>query len=68
MNKNKSPGLDGITVEFYQTLWHIMSSDSLEIFNDCFKSGNLCDAMIAALIRLIYKHSGNKFDVNNLFA
>ena len=65
MNKSKSPGYDGLTVEFYQTFWHIIGSDILQVFNYCFRNGRLCDSMNCALIRLIYKKSGDRHDLKN---
>ena len=29
---NKSPGLDGISYELYQTMWHVLGKDLLEVF------------------------------------
>ena len=65
MNKNKSPGLDGLTVEFYKAFWGTLKSDILELYNECFKLGRLTKSMNMALIRLIYKKSGSKFELKN---
>lgn len=68
MNKNKSPGLDGLTVEFYQTFWETIGPDILEVFNYCFQSGSLCQSMNSAIIRLIYKNFGNRQELKKLEA
>lgn len=65
MNKNKSPGLDGLTVEFYQSFWSVISDDFIAVLNDCYKIGQLCKSMNIGLIRLIYKMRGSKFDLKN---
>ena len=65
MNKNKSPGLDGLTVEFYQTFRNTIASDVLKVYNCCFKNGILCRLMNSALIRLIYKNRGERTDLKN---
>ena len=65
MKKNKSPGLDGLTVEFYQTYWNIICSDILEVYNRCLKNNRLCNTMNSALIRLIYKNSGDRCELKN---
>jgi hypothetical protein len=40
MKHNKSPGLDGFPMEFYQTFWDIIKSDLMDLFND-LHSGRL---------------------------
>ena len=65
MNKNKSPGIDGLTVEFYQYFWDIIGTDLVEVYNDCFESGSLSLSMNSALIRLIYKNSGSRHELKN---
>ena len=34
MKKNKSPGLDGITVEFYQVFWPVIGKLAVDVFNE----------------------------------
>ena len=38
MKKNKSPGLDGISVEFYQKFWPLIGNLMLDVFNDSYKN------------------------------
>lgn len=40
MEKNKAAGLDGITIEFYQTWWEIIKKDMMQLFAD-FYSGKV---------------------------
>ena len=65
MNKNKSPGHDGLTVEFYQAFWETIGTDLVEVFEECYELGVMSDSMNEALIRLIYKRSGDKYDLKN---
>ena len=65
MKTNKSPGLDGLTNEFFQTFWNTIASDVLKVYNCCFKNGILCRSMNSALIRLIYKNRGERTDLKN---
>ena len=34
MRKNKSPGPDGLPIEFYQVFWHLVSDDLFAMFQD----------------------------------
>ncbi len=65
MNKNKSLGKNGLTVEFYQMFWHILGNDILELYNDCFTEGVLSNSMNSALVKLIYKNLRSRYDFNN---
>ena len=65
MNKNTSPGIDGLTVEFYLTFWSILKDDLLEIIKACKEMGSLSCTMNTALIRLIYKNKGERDDLKN---
>lgn len=37
--KNKSPGIDGIPYEFYQTFWYLIKDEFLEIIKEMFERG-----------------------------
>lgn len=63
LNLNKAPGPDGLTVEFHNKFWDIISPHILEVFNSCFAEGELSDSMKASATRLIYKKRG---DIKNL--
>ena len=43
MKKNKSPGLDGVTTEFYQTFWQVIGNLLIDVCNESHENGNLPD-------------------------
>ncbi len=65
MNTNKSPGLDGLTVEFYPAMWPFIEHEFIDVLKVCYNKGQLCKSMNTGLIRLIYKMKGSKFDLKN---
>ena len=55
MALNKSPGLDGLPVEFHLTFWDILGEDLVEVFNESFSKGCSPPSMRAGLITLLPK-------------
>ena len=55
MKHNKSPGLDGITTEFYQAFWPLLGSFLVEVYNECYEEGILPDSQRQAVLSLIFK-------------
>ena len=53
--RGKSPGIDGIPVEFYSAFWDEVACDLVVIFNEIVRRGSLCESQKQALIRLIPK-------------
>ena len=41
MAKNKTPGLDGLPMEFYVKFWSVLRSDLVSVLNSCYDSGCL---------------------------
>ena len=61
MENIKSPGIDGIPIEFYKTFFKILESDLLEIYNNIlFKEREITNTMHQAIITLIPKKDINK--------
>lgn len=60
MNKNKSPGFDGLTVEFYQKFWNVLGPLFKEVSEEIYKCGELSNTMKRGIISLIYKKKGDK--------
>ena len=48
--KRKSPGLDGISHEFFQVMWDIMKDDMLEIFQHMYTEGGIQPSQTHGLI------------------
>ncbi len=55
LKKNKSPGLDGITPEFYQKFWNKLKPYFIDMIHESFIHGELPDTLRKSVIALIYK-------------
>ena len=65
LNLNRSPGLDGLTVEFYLHFWDVLAPLLLHVANDCFLCGYLPDSMTGSVTRLIFKKRGDRKCLKN---
>lgn len=61
---NKSPGLDGLTSDFYKTFWHDLKDPFMGMLNESSKAGSLPTSLSKAIITLLFK-SGDKQLVKN---
>ena len=52
---NKSPGIDGIPVEFYTHFFHIIKHEFCEIIRNSFKLDKLTDSQRKAIVILLFK-------------
>jgi exonuclease III len=55
MKGNKSPGLDGIVVEFYQKYWHLIGTLIVKVYNSSFEKGKLINSQRLSVMTLIHK-------------
>ena len=62
MNTNKSPGPDGLTVEFYRKFWDVLSPRLVQVYNACFEAGEMCNpgSMKTSNTRVIFKKGDRK--------
>ena len=65
MKKDKAPGFDGLTVEFYLTYWNVIKNDFVDVINYCYREKKLPNSMNLALIRLIFKNKGERNNLKN---
>ena len=64
MEENKSPGKDGIPMEFYLTFWNITEHDFKELINHIFfEKKELPESMKTATISMIPKKEPNDTDI-----
>ena len=59
-NRNKSPGPDGLSVEFYSTFWSSLGPLLVDVFNESLDDGVLCESMKASLTRLVHKRDDKR--------
>jgi len=60
MNTNKSPGPDGLSVEFYRKFWDLLSPYLVFVYNACFEAGEMSDSMKTSSTRVIFKKGDRK--------
>ena len=63
--ENKSPGNDGLTVEFYITFWGILGELLVESLNCAFDHGELSNSQKQAIITLIEKKGKHRRQISN---
>ena len=65
MARDKAPGMDGLTVEFYLKYWYIFKNDFMDVVNYCKTNMRLPRSMNLALVRLIFKNKGERENLRN---
>ncbi len=65
MKKGKSPGPDGLSIEFDQNFWYILEEPLFLMFNDCIKKKELATTMKQGLISLIPKPDKDPLEIDN---
>ena len=54
-NRNKTPGYDSLTVEFYSAFWSLLGPLLVDMFNESLAHRELCDSMKSSVTRLVHK-------------
>ena len=62
---NKSPGNDGLTVEFYRTFWNPLGNLLVDCLNYSYDFGELSNTQKQAVIKLIEKKGKDKRHISN---
>ena len=65
LNTGKSPGSDGLSVEFCLHFWESLGPLLLCVANRCFADGELCPSMKGSVTRLIFKKRGDVKHLKN---
>ena len=55
MGNYKSPGLDGLPIEFYKTFWSDISNIVINSFNESYDNPELSESQKCAVLTLIFK-------------
>ena len=64
MKENKSPGSDGLPVEFYKTFWHNLKSHFYSALEETFEKESMSYSQRLSIIALLYK-KGDKESLQN---
>ena len=62
---NKSPGNDGIPIEFYKICWNLISDSFIECVNESFKFGEMSNTQRKAVFTLIEKQGKDRTLMEN---
>ena len=65
LENNKSPGEDGLTVEFYEAFWNIVGNLMVESLNYSYDHGELSNSQKRAIITLVEKKDKDRRDISN---
>lgn len=65
LGRNKSPGSDGITVEFYLKFWNILGTPFFESILHSIQNGTLSNEQKTGIITLIPKKGGDLLELGN---
>jgi len=58
--KNKTPGNDGLTVEFYLVFWPLLGKHLIDCYNYAHEHGELSNSQKQAVITLLEKKGKDK--------
>ena len=64
--KNKSPGLDGLPVEVYQALWHVIGPVYYEFLNYAYKNSVITGSTMQGVLNLLPKANKDTRYLKNL--
>ena len=64
-DNNKTPGNDGIPIEFYRTFWSVISDSFMNCINECFEKGEMSSSQKQAIITLIEKKGKDRSILEN---
>ncbi len=64
MARGKTPGSDGLPVEFFIKFWDILGADLVEVFNSSYHDGFLPSSSCKGIITLLFK-KGDRLDRKN---
>ena len=62
---NKTPGNDGIPIEFYRKFWQLISEPFTKCANECFEKSEMSWSQKQAVITLIEKKGKDRFFLEN---
>ena len=65
MNLNKTPGSDGLPVEFYKVLWSNISGHLLNALNYAYHKGHLAVSQKRRVVKLLPKKDAEPYYVKN---
>ena len=63
--KNKSPGLDGITAEFFLAFWDQLKEKLFAVYEDSFSKGNLPESLMTGVVTLLEKKGKDILELVN---
>ena len=61
--KNKSPGIDGITAEFYIKFWEQIKTKLINVYEDSFQLGILPESLRTGVVTLLEKKGKDRLDI-----